>query len=261
VILVVAGSNPVDHPIFHLLGPMEPLTVLTGYTFQNPNLLDQALTHPSLAYETQRNCPDNQRLEYLGDAVLGLILSQYLFSAFPESAEGVLTKLRARVVSRSALAGYARKIGLGAYLKMGRGEATSGGRDRDSSLADAMEALTAAVYLDGGLEAARTLVLKLCGESLIQLHAEPIEVNPKGHLQEKLQALGPGNVKYILMRQEGPDHQKLFVTKVEWNGLPLGEGEGGSKKEAETAAASNALTGETFLKLFPSAPAIKGKVF
>ena len=272
MILVVAGSNPVDHPIFFPSGLfgnyrtisssdlMERLEALIGYTFQHPELLEEALTHPSLAYESQRKLPDNQRLEYLGDAVLGLVLSHHLFTVFPDSAEGTLTKLRARMVSRSALAGYARKIDLGNYLKMGRGESASGGRDRDSSLSDAMEALTAAVYLDGGLEAACSLILHLCREPLILLQAEPTEINPKGHLQEKLQALGPGNVKYVILRQEGPDHQKLFVSRVDWNGLPLGQGEGGSKKEAEIAAATAALMGDPLLKLCLQLPPNAAKV-
>ena len=222
---------------------MEPLEVLIGYTFRNPALLEEALTHPSLAYETQKPQPDNQRLEYLGDAVLELIFSHLLFESFSGEAEGVLTKLRARMVSRPALAGYARSIGLGDHLRMGRGEESSGGRDRNSTLADAMEALTAAVYLDAGLEAARAMILRVCAGPLAELREQPTEVNPKGHLQEMLQARGPGSLRYVILREEGPDHKKNFLSRVEWNGLPLGEGSGGSKKEAETAAAAAALEG------------------
>jgi ribonuclease III len=220
---------------------METLEAQIGYTFQNPELLREALTHPSLAYESQRSQPDNQRLEYLGDAVLGLIFSHHLYSAFGSGAEGILTKLRARLVSRPALATYARSIPLGPYLLMGKSEEMSGGRDRDSSLADALEALTAAVFLDGGMEAARTMMLRLCADTLTQLLLEPVEVNPKGQLQELLQARGPGLVRYIVVREEGPDHRKSFVSQVEWNGVALGEGGGSSKKEAETAAATAAL--------------------
>ncbi len=220
---------------------MESLEALIAYPFRNPALLEEALTHASLAYETQRSCPDNQRLEFLGDAVLELIISQHLFAAFPGAAEGALTKLRARVVSRQALAVYALKLDLGARLRMGRGEESSGGRERDSTLADAMEALTAAVYLDGGLEAARKLVLWVAGESLAGLLEAPEEVNPKGQLQEFLQARGPGRLRYVVQSEDGPDHRKSFVTRAEWNGIPLGEGAGGSKKEAETAAAAAAL--------------------
>jgi len=232
---------------------MEPLEALIGHTFQNPALLVQALTHPSLAYETQRSHPDNQRLEFLGDAVLELIFSHQLFSTFPDAAEGLLTKLRARMVSRGALAAYARKINLGTYLRMGKGEDTSGGRNRDSSLADAMEALTAAVYLDGGWEAAQKMVLQICHEALAHLQSEPTERNPKGQLQEILQALGHGSVRYVILREEGPDHQKSFVSRVEWNGQSLGEGGGHSKKEAEIAAAAAALSGAVLAQLGVSA--------
>ncbi len=224
---------------------MEPLEVQIGYQFRNQTLFVEALTHPSLAYETQRDQPDNQRLEYLGDAVLELIFSEYLYSTFPEAAEGLLTKLRARLVSRPALANYARKLGLGTWLRMGRGEESSGGRNRDSSLADGMEALTAAVYLDGGWDAARAMISRVCKESMALLEAEPTEVNPKGQLQEILQGVGLGRLKYVIIREDGPDHQKNFVCRVEWNGQPLGEGAGSSKKEAETAAAKDALAGES----------------
>jgi ribonuclease-3 len=222
---------------------MEPLEALIAYTFRDRALLEEALTHPSLAYETQRSQVDNQRLEYLGDAVLELILSEQLFRSFAEGSEGVLTKLRARLVSRAALAKCARRIHLGDYLRMGRGEEGSGGRERDSTLADAFEALTAAVYLDGGLEAARRLVEGLSRDALEQLRAEPSEQNPKGQLQEILQARGPGSLRYVVLREEGPDHRKSFVAGVEWNGQSLGEGGGGSKKEAEAAAAAAALGG------------------
>lgn len=228
---------------------MEPLEALIAYTFRNRALLEEALTHPSLAYETQRSQVDNQRLEYLGDAVLELILSEHLFRSFAEGSEGVLTKLRARLVSRTALARCARRIHLGDYLHMGRGEESSGGRERDSTLADAFEALTAAIYLDGGLEAARTLVVGLSRDLLDRLQAEPTEENPKGQLQEILQARGPGILRYVLVREEGPDHRKTFVAGVEWNGQSLGEGGGGSKKEAEAAAAEAALAGSVLAQL------------
>ena len=228
---------------------MESLEALIGYTFRNPGFLQEALTHASLGYESQKPQPDNQRLEYLGDAVLELIFSHYLFTTFPGGAEGVLTKLRARMVSRPALANYARRIRLGERLLMGRGEETSGGRERDSTLADAMEALTAAVYLDSGLEAARAMLLRVCAEPLALLREQPVEVNPKGELQELLQARGAGSLRYVILREEGPDHKKSFVSRVEWNGRALGEGGGGSKKESETAAASAALDGRVLEEL------------
>lgn len=222
---------------------MQPLESQIGYTFSNAALLEEALTHPSVAYEQQKPQADNQRLEYLGDAVLELIFSHHLYALFPEGTEGVLTKLRARMVSRPALVGYAQQIGLGARLRMGRGEEMCGGRERASTLADAMEALTAAVYLDGGLEAARRMVMHVCAAELALLKEQPAEVNPKGHLQELLQSVEPGSLRYSVLREEGPDHQKSFVSQVAWNGLALGEGAGKSKKEAETAAAAAALEG------------------
>ncbi|MDB6133059.1 MAG: rnc [Verrucomicrobiales bacterium] len=220
---------------------MEPLEALLGHTFQNPDLLRVAITHPSLAYETQKEHPDNQRLEYLGDAVLQLVLSHYLYDAFPVSAEGALTKLRSRLVSRPALAAYGRRLNLGPHLLMGRGEEASGGRHRDSALADAMEALVAAVYLDGGLEAARQVILRVCGEEITLVMERPTEVNPKGQLQEFLQSFTLGSPRYVIVSEEGPDHRKSFVARVDWNGQSLGTGGGASKKEAETAAAQAAL--------------------
>ena len=134
---------------------MHPLEIQLSYSFQNRSLLDEALTHPSLAYETHRSHPDNQRLEFLGDAVLQLIFTGELYKIFEEFSEGRLTKLRARLVSRNALAAYARKLQLGKHLKMGRGEETSGGRERSSTLSDAFEAIFGAIYLDAGIAEAK----------------------------------------------------------------------------------------------------------
>lgn len=233
---------------------MEPLEVLIGHTFHNPDLLRVALTHPSLAYETQREHPDNQRLEYLGDAVLQLVLSHHLYEAFPDSAEGALTKLRSRLVSRPALAAYGRRLELGSHLLIGRGEESSGGRLRDSALADAVEALVAAVYLDAGLHAAVKVVLRLCGEELQLVMDQPTEVNPKGQLQELLQTFTKGSPRYVIISEEGPDHKKSFVARVDWNSQTLGTGGGTSKKEAETAAAQAALEGPVVATLKTAVP-------
>ena len=224
--------------------PIQSLEEQFGYQFQNPLLLAEALTHPSLAYETHRAHFDNQRLEFLGDAVLQLIFTHELFRTFMDYNEGNLTKLRARLVSRSALAAYARARGVGQHLLMGRGEEASGGRGRASTLSDAFEALIGAIYLDGGLEAARAVVLRLCAEDLARICDEPREVNPKGQLQEMLQALSATSPHYSIVSEEGPDHQKTFVARVEWNGRTLGTGSGLSKKLAETAAAEAALTSD-----------------
>lgn len=160
---------------------------------------------------------------------------------FPREAEGRLTKLRSRLVSREALRRHATRLELGQFLMMGRGEEASGGRDRTSTLADAFEALLGAIYLDTDLATARRFLLTLAADDLAQLEAEPIDVNPKGHLQELLQAISPRSPVYELLSESGPEHEKTFIVRVSWEGLALGEGSGRSKKQAETAAALQAM--------------------
>ncbi|MGC3992402.1 MAG: ribonuclease III [Chthoniobacteraceae bacterium] len=223
---------------------MTPLEHRIAYKFRNSLLLAEALTHPSLGYETQRHHFDNQRLEFLGDAVLQLIFTRHLFDMFPQHSEGQLTKMRSRLVSREGLKKHALQIGLGDYLMMGKGEESTGGRSRASALADAFEALVGAIYLDGGLDAVRHFALREAQEDLENLTTEPLEVNPKGKLQEKLQSISPTSPKYQVMAETGPEHLKNFQSSVSWEGLLLGTGEGRSKKEAETAAAINALQNE-----------------
>jgi ribonuclease III len=220
---------------------VNPLEERIGHKFRNSLLLAEALTHPSLGHETQRHHFDNQRLEFLGDAVLQLIITEYLYANFPRDAEGRLTKLRSRLVSRDALRAHAVKLDLGQFLMMGRGEEACGGRERISTLADAFEALLGAIYLDTDLATARRFVLTLAAPDLAQLELEPIDVNPKGHLQELLQAISPRSPSYELLAQSGPEHEKTFVVRVLWEGLALGEGTGRSKKQAETAAALDAM--------------------
>ncbi len=220
---------------------MESLEKTLGYKFTNPLLLAEALTHPSLAYETQHPRFDNQRLEFLGDAVIQLVLTEILYSMFPGFDEGRLTKLRARLVSGQALSGFARDIKLGSFLMMGKGEEASGGRKRTSSLADAFEAVMGAVYLDGGLEAAKKSIEKVCSEVVAQVAESPEEKNPKGELQEVLQALSKEGPQYSLVKESGPDHEKRFHIEVSWKDQVLGSGVGKSKKEGEIHAASDAL--------------------
>jgi ribonuclease-3 len=220
---------------------MNPLEQRTGYKFRNSLLLAEALTHPSLGHETQRHHFDNQRLEFLGDAVLQLIFTEHLFRLFPHFSEGQLTKLRSRLVSREGLKVHAINIGLGTYLMMGRGEEASGGRQRASILADAFEALVGAIYLDSNLEVVRRFVLEEAQPDIQRLTHQPLEINPKGQLQEILQAISPQSPSYEIVSQTGPEHQKQFVAKVLWEGVELGSGEGSSKKQAETAAALSAL--------------------
>lgn len=220
---------------------MNPLEQRLNYKFRNALLLAEALTHPSLGHETQRYHFDNQRLEFLGDAVLQLIFTEHLFHLFPTLSEGHLTKMRSRLVSRDGLCVHATSIGLGSYLMMGRGEEASGGRTRASSLADAFEALIGAMFLDGGLDVVRKFMLEETKNDIKNLLVEPIEVNPKGRLQELLQSITTVSPKYKVLSESGPEHQKSFVSVVIWNDLELGRGEGKSKKESETSAALAAL--------------------
>jgi ribonuclease III len=218
-----------------------PLEERIGYKFRNPLLLTEALTHPSLRHETQREHFDNQRLEFLGDAVLQLVVTEQLFRQFGTEAEGLLTKLRSRLVSRDALQAHATALELGQFLMMGRGEESSGGRERESTLADAFEALTGAIYLDSDLETVREFILRQAADDLEQVQEEPVDVNPKGQLQELLQAISPTSPVYEVLSQSGPEHAKQFVVRALWEGIPLGEGNGKSKKQAETAAAEDAM--------------------
>ena len=223
---------------------MNPLEQRIKYKFRNSLLLAEALTHPSLGHETQRHHFDNQRLEFLGDAVLQLIFTEYLFDQFPSLSEGQLTKIRARIVSREGLRVLAERIGVGKYLMMGRGEESSGGRERASTLSDAFEALIGAMYLDSDFVTVRRVVLTESRDVLDDLEVDPPDTNPKGRLQELLQAISPISPTYPIVNQSGPEHQKQFVAKIVWDGKELGSGEGRSKKEAETAAARDALTKE-----------------
>ena len=226
---------------------MNPLESRIRYKFRNSLLLAEAMTHPSLGHETQRYHFDNQRLEFLGDAVLQLIFTEHLFQLFPGYSEGQLTKLRSRLVSREGLKVHAANIGLGNYLMMGKGEETSGGRARSSALADAFEALIGAMYLDSDLATVRKFVLQEALLDIENLQFDTLDVNPKGKLQEILQALSPLSPQYTIITESGPEHHKVFVSEVSWAGNKLGIGEGQSKKEAEKFAAEDALTHKRWL--------------
>ena len=220
---------------------MEPLESRICYKFRNSLLLAEALTHPSLAYESQRPHFDNQRLEFLGDAVLQLIITEELFRRFPGETEGRLTKLRSQIVSRKALAKFATDIALGEYVLLGKGEESSGGRKRHSTLADAFEAIIGAVYLDSGLDPARELVIRICQEEIDRAASSPADRNPKGELQENLQSIEPQAPVYRIIGESGPDHRRVFQAEVSWCGRLLATGKGKSKKEAESRAAAEAL--------------------
>jgi ribonuclease-3 len=236
---------------------MKSLEKRIDYKFRNSLLLAEALTHPSLAYETQKPHFDNQRLEFLGDAVLQLVLTDELYHLFPKFAEGRLTKLRSRLVSRKALEKYAISFKLGNYLMIGKGEEASGGRNRASTLADAFEALIGAIYLDGTITAAREFILNVCREEVSHVAATPIEINPKGELQEILQGLSTRSPSYRIISQEGPDHCRIFKASVEWSGQILGTGIGQSKKEAEALAATDALKNQIWTPPIKTSPSKK----
>jgi ribonuclease-3 len=238
---------------------MNPLEQRIKYKFRNSLLLAEALTHPSLGHETQRHHFDNQRLEFLGDAVLQLIFTEYLFDHFQNLGEGYLTKIRARIVSREGLRTLAERIGIGKYLMMGRGEEASGGRERASTLSDAFEALIGAMYLDSDFVTVRRIVLTEARDLLEELEIDPPDTNPKGRLQELLQSISPVSPTYPIVDQSGPEHQKRFVAKIVWDGRELGFGEGRSKKEAETSAARDALSRELWKTLAKSVALVAEK--
>lgn len=222
---------------------MNPLERLIGYKFRNSLLLAEALTHPSLSFERKTFHFDNQRLEFLGDAVLQLVVTHHLYRLFPAFSEGQMTKLRSRLVSREGLKKHALALGLGDYLMLGRGEEANEGRSRSSTLADAFEALVGAIYLDSDLETVRRFVLRVAGDELGALAREPGENNPKGELQEILQAISPISPAYEVVSETGPDHHKEFICRVLWENKELGRGLGQSKKQAEINAAVEALRG------------------
>ena len=220
---------------------MNPLEQRIQYKFRNSLLLAEALTHPSLGYETQRHHFDNQRLEFLGDAVLQLIFTEFLFDSYPDLPEGELTKLRARLVSRDGLRVNAEALDLGKYLMMGRGEEATGGRNRASALADAYEALIGALYLDSDYVTVRRIVLTETRARLEDLIVEDPSANPKGRLQEILQAVTPRSPFYEVVEQFGPEHMKQFISRILWEGVELARGTGRSKKDAEVQAARKAI--------------------
>lgn len=214
-----------------------------GYRFGRPALLDEALTHKSYVNEQKNSdSQDNERLEFLGDAVLSLIISEHVVAALPDASEGELSKLKARLVSEVSLAKAARSLGLGLLLRLGRGEERNQGHDKDSLLANAFEAVLAAIYLDGGLEAARAFAVRACAGELAQVgNAAGAQGDYKTQLQEWCQKRYETLPQYVTVRESGPDHQKLFEVQVTIQGDLAGEGAGRTKKEAEQVAAKQAV--------------------
>jgi ribonuclease-3 len=212
-----------------------------GYKFKNPELLLNALTHSSYANENRGRISDNERLEFLGDAVLGLVIADYLYRLFEEHKEGDLTKIRASIVSEEPLSLIARDIGLGQFLLLGKGEANTGGRDRDSVLADAVEAVIGAVYLEAGINQAKELIIGLFSSLMEKSFQGKGFQDYKTNLQEMLQAKGEEEIVYRVIKESGPDHNKEFVVEVLCGRRVIGRGKGKSKKEAEQRAAKEAL--------------------
>jgi ribonuclease-3 len=212
-----------------------------SYQFVNAALLRLAMTHPSVSHDSGGVAEDNQRLEFLGDAVLSLILTRELYDQFPSEEEGPLTKARARMVNARSLAEMARCFELGRFLRLSHGEEQNGGRNRASALADAFEALVGAIYLDGGLEPAAAFVRRVFGDLLAGLNDLSGLDNPKGELQEFLQAQSNEAPQYELIATTGPDHDRSFESVVRHGGIELGRGRGKSKKAAESEAAVVAL--------------------
>lgn len=212
------------------------------FSWRDENLLLLALTHGSYAYENRpQEIEDNQRLEFLGDAVLELVISTFLFKNFPYYSEGELTRLRAALVCESSLVRVARKLELGDCLFMSRGEEKSGGRERPSILADAFEALLGAIYLDQNLEATKDLILSNLGPVLQDVLEGRLTRDYKTELQEILQQKTPNPLNYIIIDEKGPDHDKVFTAAVYYMQKEIGRGVGHSKKEAEQKAACLAL--------------------
>ncbi|HYL64059.1 MAG TPA: ribonuclease III [Candidatus Methylomirabilis sp.] len=234
-------------------GDEEHLQERLGYRFQRPELLERALTHSSAvpelraqhgqeSQETPDSVEDNERLEFLGDAVLELLTREYLLESFPDWSEGQLSKCRARLVNARSLHEAARRVNLGEHLRLGRGEEKTGGREKPAILADAFEAVVAAVYLESGLGATRELLKRLLFEQAIEEGGEGIaESDRKSALQEFLQGQGKPPAEYRLTRETGPDHQKTFEVEVWIGGECFAQGEGSTKKEAERQAAEAAL--------------------
>lgn len=223
------------------MGDLRELQEQLQYAFRDERLLGLALTHPSVAHEAKQAAQNNQRLEFLGDAVLQLVLSRELYQRHPGAGEGGLTKARARLVNRRFLAEQGRQMGLGRYLTLGRGEEMHGGRERPSALADAFEAVLGAMFLDGGLRVAEEFVLRRLALAIESLSGLSEADNPKGELQEVLQGGAEAPPQYRIEATSGPDHAREFECAVYHRSVELGRGTGKSKKEAESQAALAAL--------------------
>jgi ribonuclease-3 len=218
---------------------MNTLEEKLGYTFQRRELLENALTHSSCANESRGKLQSNERLEFLGDSILGMVVADHLYRNHPDLPEGDLTRTRAALVCEESLVEVAEALGLGQYLRLGKGEEAGGGRQRPSIRADAVEAILAAVYLDGGIGSARKIIQKYILSREVAGLTKPRDY--KTALQELVQRESGHILRYRLTGEEGPDHDKRFFVAVELNDIPIGSGSGRSKKEAEQMAAKAAI--------------------
>lgn len=220
-----------------------------GYHFNNIELLKKAFTHSSYANEKHiEKYDNNERLEFLGDAILELVISDYIYRNYPKMPEGELTKLRAGTVCEGSLAEKARKINIGEFLMLGKGEEATGGRARDSILADTFEAVIGALYLDGGIVSAKEYVLNQMESTVDKINVSLNIIDCKTRLQEEIQKLSKEPLHYEIINESGPDHNKVFTSVVKHSGSVLGTGSGKSKKEAEQAAAAAALKEMNIIK-------------
>lgn len=212
-----------------------------GLPFTNYFLVTRALTHRSYLNENKDAIEDNERLEFLGDAVLDFVVADWLYNHYPEKPEGDLTRLRAALVHTDQLASFARQVDLGKALRLGRGEIQAGGRERSTLLCDAFEALIGAIYLHGGIQAVNDFIVPMLKDVVDVIFQNHLDEDTKSRLQEWAQGHGFASPKYVLLSEKGPDHNKIFKMQVRVDDIPYGSGVGTSKQSAEKAAAKEAL--------------------
>jgi len=221
---------------------MSDIERIIGYTFKSPEILQRALVHSSYINENKIGpLMNNERVEFLGDAVLELVTSEHIFNNFPDMTEGEMSKLRASVVCESTISGHARERNLGDFLRMGKGEVSNGGRNRESILADTFEAVIGAIYLDGGYDAAKRFILDALRDDIHSMKGLTWISDCKTHLQEQLQRNSQKPIEYYVIKEEGPEHNKVFTVELVHGGRVLAQGSGKNKKEAEQQAAKAAI--------------------
>lgn len=234
-------SNPSEESEDSWILKLHKLEDDIGYNFKDINLLIQSLTHKSSILSSDDYSRCNERMEFLGDSVLELTISSFLYKQFPFYTEGQLSKLKAVAVSQSVLASCSRELGLGEYLKFGQGEIATGGREKSSNLANALEALIAAIYLDGGFFEAEKFIIRIFKDKIYELDRDEMKRDYKTALQEYWQSITQKSPVYTVVSQSGPDHDKRFEIEVKLSGESYGRGIGRNKKEAEQRAAEKAL--------------------